>query len=150
MFNQNPGILWLSQVTHKINCHSYPASCTEDEVGCHFLLQGIFLNQGWNPLASPALAGGFFTTAPPRKPTGPGWKHVNWLDGFPGGSEGRESAYNAGDLGSIPGSGRSPGGGNGNPLQYFCLENPMDRGAWRATVHRVAKLDTTERLTLSW
>jgi len=49
---------------------------------------------------------------------------------------------NAGDIrnmGSIPGSGRSPGGGNGNLLQYFCLENPMDRGAWWATVHRVAK-----------
>ena len=74
---------------------------------------------------------------------------MNWLDNFPGGSEGRESAYNAGDLGSIPGSGRSPGGGNGNPLQHFCLENPMDRGAWRATIHRVAKLDMTERLTLS-
>ena len=48
-------------------------------------------------------------------------------------------ACNAGDLGSIPGSGRFPGGGNGNPLQYCCLENPTDRGAWRATVHGVAK-----------
>ena len=50
-----------------------------------------------------------------------------WL---PGGSDGKAFAYNAGDLGSIPGSGRSPGEGNGNPLQYSCLENPMDRGAW--------------------
>ena len=49
---------------------------------------------------------------------------------FPGGSEGKASACNAGDLGSIPGSGRSPGEGNGNPLQYPCLENPMDREAW--------------------
>ena len=49
---------------------------------------------------------------------------------FPGGSDGKASAYNAGDLGSIPGSGRSPGEGNGNPLQYSCLENPMDRRAW--------------------
>ena len=49
---------------------------------------------------------------------------------FPGGSDGKASAYNAGDLGSIPGSGRSPGEGNGNPLQYSCLENPMDGGAW--------------------
>ena len=48
---------------------------------------------------------------------------------FPGGSDGKASAYNAGDLGSIPGLGRSPGEGNGNPLQYSCLENPMDRGA---------------------
>ena len=49
---------------------------------------------------------------------------------FPGGSDSKASVYNAGDPGSIPGSGRSPGEGNGNPLQYHCLENPMDRGAW--------------------
>ena len=59
--------------------------------------------------------------------------------GFPGGSEDKASACNAGDPGSIPGLGRSPGEGNGNPLQYSCLENPMDRGAWRATVHGVTK-----------
>ena len=53
-----------------------------------------------------------------------------YLEGFPGGSEVKASASNAGDPGSIPGSGRSPGEGNGNPLQYSCLENPMDRGAW--------------------
>ena len=52
------------------------------------------------------------------------------------------SVCNAGDLGSTPGLGRSPGEGNGNPLQYSCLENPMDRGAWWATVHRVAKSRT--------
>ena len=54
----------------------------------------------------------------------------------------RDGPANAGDIrdvGSIPGSGRFPGGGNGNPLQYSCLENPMDRGAWRATVHAVTK-----------
>ena len=55
---------------------------------------------------------------------------------------GKESACNVGDLGSIPGLGRSPGGGHGNPFQYSCLENPMDRGAWRATVHGVAKSRT--------
>ena len=55
-------------------------------------------------------------------------------------SIGKESAWNAGDLGSIPGSGRSPGEGNGNPLQYSCLENPMDRGAWWATVHGVTRV----------
>ena len=59
--------------------------------------------------------------------------------GFPGGSEVKASAYNAGDLGSIPESGRSPGEGNGNPLQCSCLENPMDGGAWWVTVHGVAK-----------
>ena len=65
--------------------------------------------------------------------------------GFPGGSDSKESACNtgvAGDMGSIPGSGRSPGEGNGNSLQYSCLENPMDRGAWLATVHGVAKSRT--------
>ena len=60
--------------------------------------------------------------------------------GFPYSSVGKESACNAGDLGSIPGSGRSPGEGNGNPLQYSCLENLMDRGAWRATVHGVTRV----------
>ena len=55
--------------------------------------------------------------------------------GCPGGSEGKESACNAGDLGLIIGSGRCPGEGNGNPLQYCCLGNPMERGAWWATVH---------------
>ena len=60
--------------------------------------------------------------------------------GFPGGSEVKASASNTGDLGLIPGLGRSPGEGNGSPLQYSCLENSMDRGAYRqATVHGVAK-----------
>ena len=58
---------------------------------------------------------------------------------------GKEPAEDVGGKGSIPASGRSPGGGNGNPLQYSCLENPMDRGVWRATVHRVAESDTTEQ-----
>ena len=61
---------------------------------------------------------------------------------FPGGSEVKVSAPNAGDSGSIPGSGRSPGEGNGNPFQYSCLENPMDREAWWATVSEVAKSQT--------
>ena len=62
--------------------------------------------------------------------------------GFPGSLDGKASACNAGDPGSIPGSGRSPGEGNGNSLQYSCLENPMDGGAWWATVHGVAKNQT--------
>ena len=57
--------------------------------------------------------------------------------GFPGGSDSKASAYNAGDPGSIPGSGRSPGEGNGNPLQYPCLENSMDEGTWQAIVNGV-------------
>ena len=60
--------------------------------------------------------------------------------GFPCSSVGKESACNAGDLHSIPGSGRSPGEGNGNPLEYSCLENPVNRGAWQVTVHRVARV----------
>ena len=71
---------------------------------------------------SPALAGRFFFTK-----------------GFPGSSDGKASAYNAGDPGLIPGSGRSPGEKNGNPLQYSDLENSTDRGAWQVTVHGVAK-----------
>ena len=62
--------------------------------------------------------------------------------GFPGGLEVKASAWNAGDPGSIPGSGRSPGEGNGNPLQYSCLENPVEGGAWWATVHGVTKSRT--------
>ena len=57
------------------------------------------------------------------------WFSLSCLD-FPGASDSKASVYNAGDLGSIPGSGRFPGEGNGNPLQYSCLENPMDGGAW--------------------
>ena len=60
--------------------------------------------------------------------------------GFPGGSDGKESAFSAGDLASNPGLGRSLGEGNGNPLQYSCLVNSMDRGAWQATVNGVAKV----------
>ena len=61
------------------------------------------------------------------------------LLGFPGGSDGKEFACNAEDLGSIPGLGRYPGGGHGNPFQYSCLENTIDREAWWTTVHGVTK-----------
>ena len=63
---------------------------------------------------------------------------------FPGGSVIKNPLASSGEAGSIPESGRSPGGGNGNPLQYSCLENAMDRGDWAATVHGVAELHTTE------
>ena len=76
-------------------------------------------------------------------------KRMKVKDGnhFPGGSTVKNLLTNARDMGSISGSGRSPEGGSGNPLQYSCLGNPMDRGAWWATAHGVAKvLDTTYRV----
>ena len=69
-------------------------------------------------------------------------QYYSLLRGFSHGSDGKESACNAGDPGSGPGSGRCPGEGNGSPLQNSCLENLMDRGAWRATVHEVTKSQT--------
>ena len=75
---------------------------------------------------------------------------LNHLQGFPGGSPVKnlpsmqETTYYAGDMGSIPELGRSPGEGNGNPFQYSCFENPMDRGAWWATIYGVKESDTTE------
>ena len=68
---------------------------------------------------------------------------IGRLRGFPGDSDGKESTYNTGDTVSIPGSGRFPGERNGYPLQYSCLENSMDRGAWRTIVHGVAQPDMT-------
>ena len=87
-------------------------------VGYHFLLQGIFPTQGSNPCFLPLL---------------------QWHLGLPGGLDGKKLVCNAGDLGSIPGLGRSPEEGNGNPLQYSCLEKPMDRGVLQVTVHWVTK-----------
>ena len=70
-------------------------------------------------------------------------QRLSWLvgraPGFPGGSDDKQSVCNAGDMGSIPGLERSPGEGNGNPLHYSCLENPMDREAWWATIHGIAQ-----------
>jgi len=72
-------------------------------------------------------------------------KRKHFSMSFPGGSVGKESACDVRDTGSILGSGRSPGEGNGNPLLHSCLEDFMERGAWRATVIGITKLDTTER-----
>ena len=76
-------------------------------------------------------------------------KQIDKAFQLPGSSDNKASAYSVEDLGLIPGLGRSAGEGNGNPLQYSCLENSMDRGAWWATVHGVAKeSDMTEQLSL--
>ena len=77
--------------------------------------------------------------------------HPGFPKEFPSDSDGKAPSYNAGDLGSNPGSGRSSGEGNGNPLQYSCLENPMDGGAWLSySMWGRKELDTTERLPLTW
>ena len=92
---------------------------------------------GIKPMSS-ALEGGFFTTESLREPE----KRIFKRALFPGGSDDKASACIAEDPGSIPGSGKSPGEGNGNRLQYSCLENSMNGGTWRATVHGVAKSRT--------
>ena len=98
---------------------------------CHALLQRISPTQGPNPGFLHCRLTLFLLML----------KIKAWL-GFPGGSEDKASACNAGDSGLIPGVGRAPGEGNGNSLQYSCLENPMGRGAGQATVHGVAKSRT--------
>ena len=87
----------------------------------------------------------FLTSDPPVLPSGRIFQNQaetlfrSALQSFPGGSEVKSRLADAGDACSIPGSGRSPGGGNGNPLQYSCLGNPMDGGAWRVTIYGVTK-----------
>ena len=164
-------------------------------VGCHVLLQGIFLNQRSNPCLLCLLHWQMSSLplAPPGKPSntqsvllkiikykqspknchkpgetketqrlnvlwypgwdsgtemtenGENWEHLQKVGnsrGFPGGSDGKEPACNMGGLGSIPGLGRSPGGGHGNPVQCYCLENPHGRRSLEATLHGVTKSQT--------
>ena len=83
-------------------------------------------------------------------PVAPAWDSgLEAIEGSPGGSAGKESTCYAEDLGLIPGSERSPGEGNGNPLQSSCLEISMDRGTWWATVHRITESDISKRLTFT-
>ena len=97
-------------------------------MGCHFLLSGIFLTQGSNP----------------RLLSLPSCRQILHHWGFPGGTCGKEPACQCRRQGFDPWVRQFPGGGHGNPLQYFCLENRMDRGSWRALVRTVAESDTTE------
>ena len=108
---------------------------------CHFLVYFFFLpllpaSQRQHPVSSVMKFDPQEVTESKRSPD---YFPTSLFRGFPGGSRGKESACNAGNPGSIPGPGRPPGEGHGNPLQYSCLQNPMDRGAWWATVHGVAK-----------
>ena len=89
---------------------------------------------GWGPQIPQAMRG--------RKNVMGRFKGIQVFIGLPCSSDGKESACKAGDPGVIPGSGRSPGEGNGNPLQYSCLENSMDRGAWQAMIQEVGKNQT--------
>ena len=119
-------------------------------VGSLCLLQGIFPTQGSNP-GVPHCRRILYQLSHRGSPKHALVDILNSCDhnvllpacitrGFPRGSVRKESACSAGDLGSIPGSGRSPGEGNNNPLQFSCLENPMDRGAWWATVHEATRV----------
>ena len=126
-----------------MDCITYQAPLSTDfpgnnpGVGCHFLLQGIFPSQRSNPCFLHWQA----DSLPLSHLGSPLHLYIYcWVTvGFLGGSVVKNPPASAGDAGSIPGSGRSLGGGNGNPFQYSCLGNPMDRGAWWATIHGVTK-----------
>ena len=105
---------------------------------------GSWLQAGWNQNSSVGRPLDWRHKGPWFNPR---FCQTNTFWGFPGGSVGKESACNVGDLGLIPGLGRFPKGGHGNPLQYSCLENPMDGGVCWATVHGVTKSWTPERLS---
>ena len=112
------------------------SSCGPSMAGCR-ILSGCFWLQVTDPAGTCNTV--YAWSAVPLQTTLPSMHNFNFIFiGFPSGSDGKESACNVGDPGSISGSGRPPGGGHGNLLQYSCVENPMDRGAWRATDHRVA------------
>ena len=128
-----------SEVAHSLR----PVECSPPSSSVHGIFQARILewvaisfsrgsSQSRDQTCISCLAGRFFTTEPSGKSQRmlflSLWNHG--ISSFPGGSEGKASAYNVGDLSSIPGLGRSPGEGNGNPFQYSCLENPMDREAW--------------------
>ena len=118
-----------------------PMGCSPPGSSIHWILQARILEWDAMPSSkgSPPLAGGFFTASSTWGPPVLQRGIINLIEGFPGGSDAKESACNVGDLGLVPGLGRAPGEGNGNPLQYSCLETSMDRGIWEATVHGVAK-----------
>ena len=113
-----------------------PMGCSPPGSSVHWILQARILELVAMPSSkgSPPLAGGFFTTSATWEPPVLPRAIINLVEGFPGGSDGKESACNMGALDLIPESERSPGERNGNPLQYSCPENSMDRG-WQTTFH---------------
>ena len=116
--------------------HSVPfRSCWPDEV-----MQWPFKGQLWWQLRDDTLQGWSAILWDTPWVASSGHWYTPCTNGFPGGSVGKESACSSGDVGLIPGSGRSPGEGNGNPLHYSCLGNPMDRRIWWATVHGVTRI----------
>ena len=127
--------------------HPWDSPGKNTGVGCHFLLQYMKVKSESEVTQScPTLCDPMDCSLPASSIHGIfqarvlEWTTTPLFLGFPGGSDSKESTRNVGDLGSIPGFGRSPGEGNGNPHQCSCLENPMDRGAWQGTVHGVAML----------
>ena len=145
---------WLF-VTHRLQpvrplCLSVKLLCPWDfssrntGVGCHFLFQGIFTTQVLTLLSpvSPELQADSFPMKPSGKPLFFYYLSFNPFLWLPWCLDGKESSYKAGDPGLIPGFRRFPREGHGNPLQCFCLENPVDRGAWIATTHGVTKNQT--------
>ena len=155
---------WWCHPTLSSSClQSFPASGSFPEWVLHIGSQSIGASgsvlpvniQDWFPLGLTGLISlqskklsRVFSNTTVQKHQFFGAQLSLWSSWFFCSSDGKEYACNAGDLGSIPGSGRPSGEGNGNPLQYSCLENPMDRGAWRASLVGHKESDTTEWLTL--
>ena len=160
---QSLSCVWLF-VTPRTGTHQAPLSMRfprqESWSGLPFPSPRGLPDPGIEPV-SPVLAGGFFTAEPPGKSiwvvTGQWFwtereeRFYTYPRNFPGGSDAKESACSAGDIGLIPGLGRSPVKGNAYPFQYSCLENPMDRGAWWATTAcGVAESENNWAHTYTW
>ena len=153
MFSHLSCVTFCDPMTSRLLC-PWVSTDKNTGVGCHALLQGIFPDPGIEPASftSPAVGGGLQSTVWQRD------RH-DWSDlthkhndssVLTGGSDSKESACDERDLGLIPGLEKFPREGNGNPLQYSCLENSVDGGPWRTIVHEIAKSEPTRQLTHSF